>query len=328
MMVPSLSIVIVSFNTKDILKECLVKLFAYAKHLTTEVIIIDNHSHDGSQDMIREEFPEARLIESSVNLGFAAANNLGFRLARGRYIVLLNSDAFIHEDSLQKAFKHMEDNPLIGLGGGQLISRDGSWQPSARMLPSLLNDFLHMSGLAAKYPHSRFFGRADGTWISPMISRKCGWVPGAFAIVRKEVLEKVNYFDEKFFLYYEEVDLCQRISHLGYDIWYWADVIITHLGGESSKTVKHLSLTSAGTQLTLWRMRSQLLYYRKHGGKWKAWLSAQMEIVWNKLRAWKNTRKNAPENILKTQNAEINVRLMEEAWRDTKGGEISPKTPW
>ncbi len=278
--------------------------------------------------MVKQDFPEVRLIESSVNLGFAAANDLGFRLSYGRYAVLLNSDAFIHADTMQQAFKHMENDPLIGLGGGRLVGRDGAWQPSARMFPSLFNDFLHMSGLATKYPKSRLFGRADATWASPDVTRECDWVPGAFAIIRREALEKVNYFDERFFLYYEEVDLCKRIKQQGYAIWYWPEVVVTHLGGESSKTIKHLSLANAGKQLSLWRMRSQLLYYRKHGGFLKAWFSAQMEIGWNRLRAWKNRRNPTPENTIKAENAKMAASLMEQAWKDTIGGKISPPTPW
>lgn len=325
---PSLSVIIVSFNTKDTLRQCLSALAKHSKNLTVETIVVDNNSHDGSQLMIKEEFPHVRLIESSINLGFAAANNLAFKLCQGRYIVMLNSDAFIHKDTLQNAFKHMEDNSLIGLGGARLIGCDRSLQPSARMFPSLLNDFLLLSGLAAKHPSSRFFGRADGTWASPETSRECDWVPGAFAIVRRDALEKANYFDERFFLYSEEVDLCKRIKNLGYQIWYWSDVTVTHIGGESSKEVKHLSMANSGRQLTLWRMRSQLLYYRKHGGFLSAWLSAQMEIWWHMLRAWKNRRWPSADNALKAQDSDTIICLMRQAWNDTKGGTISPSTPW
>lgn len=327
-MPPSLSIIIVSFNTKDALRECLSKLSSYSANLTLEMIVIDNNSKDGSQEMVKNEFPNVHLVESLVNLGFAAANNLGFKLSKGRYIVMVNSDAFIHPDTLQKSFKYMENTPLIGLGGGRLISRDGTWQPSARMFPSLLNDFLQLSGLAAKYPSSRFFGRADNTWRTADRSYECDWVTGAFAIIRRSVLEKVNYFDERFFLYYEEVDLCKRIKEQGYAIQYWGDVVITHLGGESSKTISHLSLAKSGKQLTLWRMRSQLLYYRKHGRSLRTWLSAQIEITWNRLRAWKNRRHSTPENLLKARDSDEAISLMQQAWNDTKGGKISPPKPW
>lgn len=325
---PTLTVIIVSFNTAALTVECLTYLYKYSEGISKEVIVIDNASKDGSQEIIRKQFPEANLIESKVNLGFAAANNLGFRLARGRYIVLLNSDTFLYPDTLQNSIKHMENNPLIGLGGAVLKSRDGSWQPSARMFPSLFNDFLHLSGLASKYPHSRLFGRADATWSDPSVSRQCDWVPGAFAIVRKEVLRKVNYFDERFFLYSEEVDLCYRIKKQGYSIWCWADVIVVHLGGESSKTCNHLSLSPSGKQLTLWRMRSQLLYYRKQSGFLKAWLSAQLEINWNRLRIWKNRWIGNPEAEDKIQESKLLISLMQQAWKETKGGRYSPPTPW
>lgn len=327
-MIPALSVIIVSFNTRALLHECLLTLFKFEQNLTMEVIVIDNASKDGSQEMVKQEFPNVRLIESTINLGFAAASNLGFRLSNGRYIVMLNSDAFIHAGTLKNAFKYMEKNPLIGLAGCRQIGRDGSWQPSARMFPSLLNDFLQLSGLAARYPHSRFFGRADATWAKPETSRACDWTPGAFAIARREVLEKVKYFDERFFLYYEEVDLCKRIKDQGYEVWYWGDVMVTHLGGESSKTIQHLSLAQSGRQLTLWRMRSQLMYYRKHGGWLKAWFSAGMEILWHRLRAWKNRCGSAQENKLKAEDSELTIKLMEQAWKDTDGGKNSPATPW
>lgn len=197
------------------------------------------------------------------------------------------------------------------------------------MYPSLLNDFLHLSGLAAKYPGSKLFGRADATWSNPALSRECDWVPGAFTIIRNDVLKKVNYFDERFFLYCEEVDLCYRIKKQGYSILCWGDVVVIHLGGESSKTCSHLSLSPSGKQLTLWRMRSQLLYYRKQGGYLKAWLSAQMEINWNRLRIWKNRCiKSSPEADAKVKESELLISLMQQAWRETKGGSYSPPTPW
>ena len=210
-------------------------------------------------------------------------------MARGRYTVLLNSDAFLRPGALSKAVEHMERNADVGLGGGRLIGRDNGWQPSARRFPSPLNDFLTLSGLAAKFPRSRLFGRFDRTWADPLEASEVDWVPGAFAIIRRHVLEEVGYFDEAFFLYYEEVDLCHRIKAAGYRIWYWPDIVLVHLGGESSKTVKRLSLSSAGSQLTLWRMRSALLYYRKHHGALGAWIAKSTEMLWHGLRAWKNT---------------------------------------
>ncbi len=146
---PIASVVIVSFNTRDLLRECLTALAEESRGLNTEVLVVDNVSKDGSADMVAAEFPYVKLIRSDVNLGFAAANNRAFARAVGRYVVLLNSDAFLQCGALHRAIRHMEHEPEVGIGGAKLVGRDGSWQPSARLFPSLLNDFLTLSGLSA-----------------------------------------------------------------------------------------------------------------------------------------------------------------------------------
>ena len=128
----------------------------------------------------------------------------------------MNSDAFLKPGALALSVEHMEKNPNAGLGGARLVGRDGSWQPGARMFPSTLNDLLMMSGLAANYPASQFFGRADRTWANPSEPAAVDWVPGAYSIIRKDVLDRIGGFDQRFFLYYEEVDLCRRIKAAGY----------------------------------------------------------------------------------------------------------------
>jgi GT2 family glycosyltransferase len=207
--VPQVSIVIVSFNTRDLLRECIGVVRREVGGIVQETIVVDNASRDGSADMVRSQFPEVQLIRSDTNLGFAGANNRAFAIARGSYIVLLNSDAFVEPNALPLSVMHMEANPGVGLGGARLIGRDGSWQPAARMFPSPLNDLLMLSGLAASYPRSRFLGRADRTWADPGKAAAVDWAPGAYSIIRKEVLDRVGYFDDRFFLYYEEVDLCR-----------------------------------------------------------------------------------------------------------------------
>ncbi len=322
------SVVIVSFNTRDLLRECLNTLAAEAGGVRYEVIVVDNASRDGSADMVAAEFPAARLIRSDVNLGFAAANNRGFAIAQGRYVVLLNSDAFPRPLALPKAVAYMDADPNIGLGGARLVGRDDAWQPSARLFPSPLNDFLSLSGLSVRFPRSRFFGRVDRTWADPNVPAEVDWVPGAFSIIRRDVLEQVGYFDEAFFLYYEEVDLCRRIKAAGYKVCYWPDVVVIHLGGESSKTLQHLTLSSSGAQLTLWRLRSEYLYYRKQHGLTTAWLAVQVEKRWHQLRAWKNARRLDAEGRAKAEESRAIVTLIDQAWRETKGGQVSPPRPW
>lgn len=324
---PLLSVVVVSFNTRDVLRECLNALRAEIDGLPAEVFIVDNNSSDGSPDMVASCFPEFHVATSSVNLGFAAANNLVFPRCAGTYVVLLNSDAFLLHGNLSRAIAHMDSHPDAGMGGAQLVGRDGSWQPSARMFPSVLNEFLSLSGLSARFAQSRLFGRQDRTWADQNQPTPTDWVPGAFAIIRRQVLETVGYFDESFFLYHEEVDLCRRIKSAGFEIWYWPDIVVVHLGGESSKTVRNISLAEKGAQLTLWRMRSELMYYRKHLGH-SAWIVRVLEQGWHQLRAWKNGFTSEPERALKRSESRKTIHLMQRAWLETNGGRLSPPRPW
>jgi len=326
--VPDVSIVIVSYNTRELLRECLRTVAREAEGISHETIVIDNASHDGSADMVANDFRDVSLIRSDTNLGFAGANNRGFAQARGCYVILLNSDAFLRPGAVRLSLQHMDAQPRVGAGGGRLVGRDDSWQPSARMFPSLFNELLMLSGLAARYPKSRLLGRADRTWADPREGAEVDWLPGAYVIVRRAVLERVGYFDERFFLYYEEVDLCRRIKAAGYAIWYWPDIVTVHLGGESSKTVNRLQMSGAGSQLTLWRMRSQLLYYRKHHHAWGAWCCAALETSWHWMRAWHHATFASGSSEAKVQESRAAIMLMRQAWRDTLGGTISPPRPW
>jgi hypothetical protein len=142
------------------------------------------------------------------------------------------------------------------------------------------------------------------------------------------VLDRVGYFDERFFLYYEEVDLCRRIKDAGYQVWYWPDVRTVHLGGESSKKIIGLEVSSSGTQLTLWRMRSELLYYRKHHGASGAWSAALLESWRDRLRVIRNAWSADNSNRDKSLAAKKSIATMKQAWRETRGGTISPPRPW
>jgi GT2 family glycosyltransferase len=321
------SIVIVSFNTREVLRECLESVERESVGLRVEVLVVDNHSSDGSPEMIEREFPQVRLFRSDANLGFASANNVALNVVRGRYPVLLNSDAFLRAGALTLAIQHMDENPSVGLAGARLVGRDDTWQPSARMFPSLLTDFFVMTGLAGKFPKSRLFGSFDRTWADPMVASECDWVPGAFSIIRAEAIEKAGLFDPEFFLYSEEVDLCRRIRAAGYRIWYWPDIVVTHIGGESSRQVKSLEMSAAGAQLVLWRMRSTLLYYRKHHG-FGAWWAKMLEIALYQLVALRNSFGGDPRRQARAREHRKLIALMKQAWNDTQGGRVSPPRPW
>jgi len=320
---PDISIIVVSFNTRDILRRSLRAVAAAADGITHEIIVVDNASHDGSADMVAAEFPAVKLLCAPHNLGFAAANNLGYRAAAGEFLVLVNPDAFPEPSALQAGLERMRARPSVALAGGLLIGKHGEPEPSARLFPSPLNDFLSLSGLAARFPRSRLFGRFDRTWADPAKPAAVDWVPGAFCLIRKPVLDRLGFFDERFFLYYEEVDLCRRLRAAGHAIEYWPDLRATHWGGESSKTVTTQRISRNGSQLTLWRMRSALLYYRKHHGWAVARLAAGIEVGWHALRRWHNTA--CAEK--RADSAEL-MATMRQAWRETLGGRVAPPTPW
>jgi len=319
-----LSIVIVSYNTKDLLRECLQTVQTEAAGISTEIILVDNSSSDGSPQMVETEFPTVKVIRSVINLGFGAANNLALEAAQGRYIVLLNSDAFLSTGSLRIARDRMDAHPRAALAGARLVGRDFSWQPSARMFPHVLSDALVMTGLAAKYPKSRFFGHFDRTWADPLQPSQADWVPGAFSIIRAEVLDTIGFFDPRFFMYGEEVDLCRRIKNGGYEIWYWPDIVVTHIGGESSRQMRD---GGAGAQVVNWRMRSTLLYYRKHHGG-MALLAKWLEVVLYRISALRNRFSSDPLRQARSR-ARMNLAAaMQSAWIETEGGRTSPPRPW
>ena len=325
-LLPDVSVVLVSFNTRDLLRECLQTVFAQTG-VTMEVFVVDNASRDDSAAMVCAEFPQVQLMESEINLGFAAANNRAMEMALGRYVVLLNTDAFLRPGDLERAVAKMDANPKAGLAGARLVGRDGSWQPSARQFPSLTNDLLALTGLSALRRNSRFFGKADRTWADPSIPAPADWVPGAFSIIRRDVLDSIGHFDERFFLYYEEVDLCRRIVTAGWQVWYWPELVVVHIGGESSRQMRRLSMSSSGSQLTLWRMRSALLYYRKHHPL-KAWLAMQTESLWHRMRLLRNELRGGADARAKAEESLAVVTLYRQAWKETHGGRLCPTRPW
>jgi GT2 family glycosyltransferase len=331
----AVSIIVVSYNTRDLLRDCLKSLLAECTRLphnqSAEVLVVDNASTDGSSEMVAREFSTSRipvrLIRSDVNLGFGAGNNLALNKAQGQYPILLNSDAFLHTGALHLAIDHMNATPEAGAAGARQVSRDGSWQPSARSFHSIWNAALVLTGLSARFPRSRIFGAPDRTWADPLQPAETDWVPGSFLILRREALLKTGLFDPAFFFYFEEVDLCRRIRAAGFRVYYWPDIVVTHIGGESTRQLPSLKFSQSDLQVVLWRMRSTLLYYRKHHGP-KARLAYWLELTLYKLRWLRNLRSSHPGRRRRAEDAKLLTRLMHQAWQETKGGRISPPHPW
>lgn len=223
----SLSIIIVSWNTSDLLASCLASILQNPPPAAFEVIVVDNASSDGSAEMVRDEFPGVRLKTNTANLGFAAATNLGSRLAAGRFLLFLNPDTEVHASTLSGALSFMELHPGTGVMGCRTLNPDGSLQNSAFAFPTCTRIFAHVSGLSR-------FGRLPRRREHSRFSHP-DYVQGSFFFIRKSAFEQSGGFNEAFFLYGEEVDLCQRLQRAGLRIDYNPDLTITHHGGASTR---------------------------------------------------------------------------------------------
>jgi GT2 family glycosyltransferase len=320
-----LSILIVTYNSRPLIHTLLDGLAAQIEGLDAEVVVVDNASHDGTADAVAERHPAVRLLRSAHNLGFAAGNNLAARHAQGRVLLLLNPDALPAPGCVARGLALMDSDAAVGMAGARLLAEDGSTQPSARSFPSLLQEAFVLSGLAARFPRSRWFGAFDRTWADPAHAAPVDWVPGAFALVRHDLFDRLGGFDERFFLYYEEVDLCRRIRAAGHRVQYWPELQVQHIGGVSARTVAGATVARSGSQLTLWRARSGLLYYRKNHGWLAAWAVNRLERGWHALRAW---RAGLQGQARKAAESATQRGLLERAWRDTLGGRVAPPRPW
>jgi len=320
-----LSILIVTYNSLPLIDTLLSDLVRQLDGLNAEVVLVDNASHDGTGDAVAEHHPWVRLIRGAQNLGFAAGNNLAARHAAGRVLLLLNPDALPAHGCVARGLALMDSDPGVGLAGARLLADDGATQPSARMFPSLMQEVIVLSGLAARFPKSRWFGRLDRTWSDPASAGPVDWVPGAFALVRRDLFDRLGGFDERFFLYYEEVDLCRRIRAAGYRVQYWPELRVQHIGGVSARTVAGATVARSGSQLTLWRARSGLLYYRKNHGWLTAWAVNRLERGWHALRGWRAALRGQAD---KAAESAAHLGLLQRAWRDTLGGRVAPPRPW
>lgn len=233
-----LTIIIVNWNTRDILRDCLTSVYAQTQDVSFDMIVIDNASSDGSAEMIRTEFPQVILVENTENRGFAAANNQGMRIAKGQYVLLLNSDTLLLNGPIQKIIAFADQNSKAAVVGCRVLNPDRTLQPTCFMFPSLLNLFLAATYLYKNFPKSRFFGRERMSWWDRSDIREVDVVTGCFMLVRREAIEQVGMMDESFFMYAEETDWCYRFKQAGWTNMFYPNAQIIHLGGQSSKQVK------------------------------------------------------------------------------------------
>ncbi|MGE5812065.1 MAG: glycosyltransferase [Ignavibacteria bacterium] len=231
-----LSIIIVNYNVKEFIQNLLHSIFKAGCNLKYEIIIIDNASDDGSADFIKEKFPNINLISNKKNLGFGKANNIGLAAAKGKYILLINPDTLIREDTLEKMISFFESSPDAGLAGCKILNPDGSLQLACRRsFPGPWTSFCKVTGLSSLFPHSRLFARYNLTYLDENRTYEVDAISGSFMMMKKEVYEKIGGFDEQFFMYGEDLDLCYRIQKAGWKVYYTPDTQIIHYKGESTR---------------------------------------------------------------------------------------------
>jgi GT2 family glycosyltransferase len=258
---PDLTVIVINYNTAHLLDRMFAALEAGRGALRLQVIVVDNASRDTSVEILRKRCPGVELIANPTNVGFARANNQVLQRIRGRYLLLLNTDAFVSSDTIPKTVSFMDAHPLCGVLGTKLVGSDGSLQPSCRYFPTPWNVFLATTGLQRFFPSIRLVD--DMSWDHAS-ERECDWVPGCFYLVRREVIEQVGLFDPRYFLYYEEVDHCRAVRRAGWIVMYYPFTQVMHIGGESAES--EAPLTHAGRQISTLQIESELLYFRKHYG--------------------------------------------------------------
>lgn len=252
----TLSVIIVSYNVADLLRDCLVSVHA-SRGVDHEVWVVDNCSSDGSADMVRRDFPDVHVIESTRNGGYAYANNLALRQATGDYLLLLNPDTVVPPNALAEMVACMDDRPDVGLAGPKLVREDGSLDLACRRsFPSPVVSFYRMVGLSKRFPKSRRFGRYNLTYLDPDQETEVDSVVGAFMLVRRSAVEQVGFLDETFFLYGEDLDWAMRIKRAGWRAIYNPRVTVLHRkAGSSSGDIR---------RATMEFYRSMLIFYKKH----------------------------------------------------------------
>jgi len=231
-----LTIVIVNYNVRYFLEQTISSVYKSIVNFDYEIIVVDNNSSDDSLSMLAQKFPDIKVIANIENAGFSKANNQAIKLSKAEFILLLNPDTIIQEDTLQKCIDKMEKDTAIGGLGVKMVDGAGNFLPeSKRGFPSPMAAFAKMSGLSKLFPKSKTFGQYHLTYLDKNESHEIDVLSGAFMLLRKSVLDKVGLLDEDYFMYGEDIDLSYRIRKANFKNYYFADTSIIHFKGESTK---------------------------------------------------------------------------------------------
>lgn len=279
---PELSVCIVSWNTRELLRDCLSSLAADPASVDWEIIVVDNASTDGSPDMVVEEFPEVALIASARNLGFSGGSNAGLERATGRCLVILNPDTRVEVGALAGLAQYLDAHPSVGAVGPQLIRGDGSLELSCGRTPSLGSEIVHKLLLHRVFPFFRF-----GRWNHES-TRLVGWVTGACLMVRREAADQVGFLDARMFMCFEDLDWCMRLHRAGWEIAYYPAHRVIHLGGQSIQQNREEMLVVS--------QQSLFFLFQKHSGPLQLMALRALTVVEMLLRSlvWSGLRLAVP----------------------------------
>jgi len=268
------SIIIVNWNTKDILRDCLMSVYAQTQNITYELIVVDNASFDGSAEMVKKEFPAVILIENIRNAGFAAANNQGMQIANGRYFLLLNPDTIILDGAVQKTSTFADEHTDIGVLGCQVWINEQEIQQTCFSFPSLSGLLFQETGLRRLFPNSRFFGRSNYGWWDRKNQLDVEVVSGMYMLVRRKAVEQVGMMDEDYFVYAEEADWCYRFWKADWRCVFTPEARIIHLDGGSQSTAQ------ISVKMFVQMQKSMLIFFRKQKGI-GSWLCAKSVFLFS-----------------------------------------------
>jgi GT2 family glycosyltransferase len=253
-----LSIILVNWNGRELVARALECVYNTVRHARYEVIVVDNASNDGSVTLIRERFPQTILIVNDQNVGFGRANNQAAQIACGRHLLLLNTDCFVYEQTIDAMVRFLDQHPEAGAVGPRLRYEDGSLQRSVMSFPTLLTELWTVLGLAQLFPKSPLFGQYLMTHWDLDSVREVDALMGACLMLRSSVVEQIGLFDEQFFMYSEEVDLCYRLRQAGWKCFFLPDVEAIHIWGGSAR--------KAAGESFLRLFHSRVQFFRKHYG--------------------------------------------------------------
>jgi len=309
-----LSIIIVNWNTRELLAQCLASIYAHPPSCDFEIWVVDNASSDGSAQMVRVRFPNARLIENCENVGFARANNQAIQESTGRYVLLLNSDTLVCGNALMVLVEFMQRHPNFGIAGAKLMNPDGSFQSSYASFPTWFSELVNVAGLSrwVDGSHIRSSKPADSTQ-----PHSVDWVSGACLLALRKAIEEVGLLDEEYFMYGEEMDWCYRMKQRGWRVSHLPEAQVIHLVGQSSKLV--------GREKLVWLARSHLRFMIKYHGMVlgqafaRVWFVASVAktILWFGIGfAMHRTRVSAWERSALHSSATLNRGLTKNNIRD------------